>query len=149
MARTNIFGVFAIILIMQLFFSIGITLYIHALPSPSLVYVEQFQLVSQRIDAEEVGSRLEDNINSQRRAPLTDVGALVFYSGNLIIDLILNFFFAIPEMIGLLIFGLQYLLQFPSYLIGQIQLFAASAMIIIYVLSVLELLTGLRTGRIT
>jgi hypothetical protein len=61
--------------------------------------------------------------------------------------MILNFAFAIPEMLGLLVNGLESLLGIDANMFVYVQIFASVLMSILYVVGIIELLTNIRSGR--
>ena len=63
------------------------------------------------------------------------------------LDLLLNFAFAIPEMIGMLINGIQRLLNIDGYLFAAVELFFSVLMVALYFIGIVQLLGGMRSGR--
>jgi hypothetical protein len=106
---------FKAIIVVQLFFGFGMTLLAYAMPVDSLDYVTAFTDVSSSINLNDTASMVQENLQRQTNIPVVEIGALVFYSGNILIDLLLNFLFAIPEMIGLLIHGVMFLINVDGY----------------------------------
>lgn len=139
---------FKITLIMMLFYSISITIITYAIPASSLDYVTSFSDLAGDIDLDDVSSEVQDSVESQTQLPIVELGALVFYSGNILIDLILNFAFAIPEMIALIMTGLMMLISIDTQIVASIQLFFSVTVIVIYFISIIQLLTGIRSGRV-
>jgi len=131
-------------LLVMLFFSVAMTLLAHALPDDSLKYISDYSGGSRNLDT--MYNDVEDSLNVQTNIPIIEVGALIFYSGNFIVDLILNFIFAIPEMLGLLIHGIMIILNVDSYLFMVVEAFASIAIFIFYVVSIIEMLANLRSG---
>ena len=72
----------------------------------------------------------------------------MFYSGNILIDLLLNFFFAIPEMLTMLINGVMMLFGIHVEAMGIIQIFLSVITVVLYVISVIQLAVGVRSGRL-
>lgn len=148
MAGTNIFGLFITIMIVQLFFSVGITTITYAIPNDSLPYVTSFSDITGQINVETVGAQVSEGLQKQTNIPVLDLGALIFYSGNILIDLILNFAFAIPEMIGLIIFSMTRLVNLPVEIVYYAQVFFSVVILASYFLGVIQLLTSIRSGRV-
>jgi len=144
----EVMSLFKVMIMCQLFFSVGISMFTYSMPADSLNHVTSFSDLSDRIDVDNVSVAVQDNLERQTNIPIIDIGALVFYSGNILLDLLLNFAFAIPEMIGLLISGLSRLFSFDAIIISFIQLFASVALLVWYFISLIQLLTGIRSGRI-
>ena len=139
---------FKTMILVQLFFSFSITMITHAIPTSELVYVTSFSSLKNDIDAGDVSQEIQDSLDRQTNIPLIDVGAMVFYSGNIIIDLMLNFFFAVPEMIFLLIDGIARLISINVLFQNELQAFASAVIVILYFLGLIQLITGLRAGRV-
>ena len=139
---------FKAVLLIMLFFSFIITGFAHVLPEDSLNYVTMFSDVGTGVKLNETTATIQSSVEQQSNLPVIELGALVFYSGNIIMDLLLNFTFAIPEMISLVINGVMSLFSINSYLLYLVQVFTSAIMIIIYFISILQLVTGIRSGRI-
>lgn len=144
----EIMSLFKVMIMCQLFFSVGVSMFIYSMPDDAVNHIDSFSDLSDSIDLENVSSEVQSNIERQTNIPIIDVGALVFYSGNILLDLLLNFVFAIPEMIGLIISGITRLFSFDAILIAYIQLFSSVALIVWYFISLIQLITGIRSGRI-
>lgn len=136
-----------VMLIAQLFFSFGITTVAYALPDDALTHVAMFQSGS-AISVQSVGTQVEDSLGSQLDIPVIELGALVFYSGNILLDLLLNFVFALPEMIGMFMNGLFLLFGFDSYIWAQMQIFFSVLILVMYFIGLIQLVTGIRSGRL-
>lgn len=149
MANVNIMNVFITVLLVQLFFSVSINLYTYSLAgTDSLNYISSFSDVAGQVNITTVSQEVSGSLEKQSNVPIVELGALIFYSGNILMDLILNFAFAIPEMIGLVIYGIANLIALPVQMIYIIESFAAGTILILYFVSIIQLVTGLRSGRI-
>lgn len=139
---------FKITLIMMLFYSIAITMLTYAMPDNSLDYVTSFSDLAGSIELENVSTQVQNSVETQTNLPIVELGALVFYSGNILIDLLLNFAFAIPEMIALVLTGIMMLINVDTQIVASLQLFFSVTIIVIYFISIIQLLTGIRSGRV-
>lgn len=139
---------FKIVILIMLFYSFSITALSYAIPDDSKKYVDSFSDLANTIDLEEVSSEVQDSITQQTNIPVIELGALVFYSGNILIDLLLNFAFAIPQMIGLIINGVMLLFSIDSYIFALAELFAGVVITVYYFIGIMQLLTGIRSGRV-
>lgn len=139
---------FKTIIYIMLFYSFSISLFTYSLPAEDLNYVSSFSDLGASIDLESVSSEVQGSVESQTDLPVLDVGALVFYSGNFLIDLLLNFAYAIPQMIALLITGLMMLLSLDTYIVNYLQFFLMVTISVMYMLGIIQLLTGIRSGRL-
>lgn len=144
----NIMNTFIAMIIMQMFFAGSITLYTHSLPEDTLIYVTSFSDISDEISLESTATEVQDSLDSQTNMPLIDVGALVFYSGNIIIDLLLNFAFAIPEMLTLVMQGMMSIfIGIDSFIMVTIQAIFSVIVMLIYFLGIINLVASIRSGR--
>lgn len=140
---------FKVIITIMLFYSVCITLLTYAMPDESLHYVTSFSDVAQDIDLNATSQKVQESLTQQTSIPVVELGAMVFYSGNIIIDLMLNFVFAIPQMLTLLIYGIFTLINVESTIYLVIQVFASVAILVWYIISLIQLLTAVRSGRLT
>jgi len=91
----NTLDYFKLIIIVQIFFGVSVTLLAYSMPSSS--YTDMIEAEHQ-VDLTETGNIITSAAERQTNIPILDVGSLIFFSGNIIIDLVLNSVFAIPEM---------------------------------------------------
>lgn len=129
---------------MQIFFSLGITLLAYAMPTDTLNYLSFAE--NDNYNMENIGTEIEASLEQQTNIPVIELGALVFYSGNIVLDLLLNFLFAIPEMITMLINGVLFIINIDSFIISIIQVFAGVIVSVIQLLSILQLVLDYRSG---
>lgn len=137
---------FKAVIVVQLFFAICITMYVHALPAEAKSYPDFY---TPDINIEQISETIEASLETQTNIPAIDLGALVFYSGNILIDLLLNFVFAIPQMLTFIINAfMMFFVGADSVIMFYIQLFFSAGMVIFYIISLIQLLTNVRTGRL-
>lgn len=147
-------NMFKIVILIMLLYSFGITIISYtigeadtATGNDALNYISSFNDVSSEMDLESVSTDIQDSVQKQTNIPVIEIGALVFYSGNILIDLILNFAYAIPQMIGLLVHGIQILLNVDNYIFAVVELFAAVVVTVLYFIGIIQLLLSVRSGR--
>lgn len=143
--------VFKWIILVQVFYSVSITTITYATPVDALDYVTGFSDLGDQIDINRVSSDIQESVNRQTSLPVVELGALVFYSGNIVLDLMMNFFFAIPEMFILLINGIASLFSIDVVLMGMIQIFLTVVIMVMWLISIIEMFMSFRsgTGRVT
>lgn len=139
---------FKVTLLMMLFYSFAINILIYSMPDEALPYVKGFSDLAGEISLEGVSEDVQDSVQEQTNIPVLELGALVFYSGNILIDLILNFAFAIPEMAALVLTGVLMLLNIDTQIANIMQLFFSVTIMVMYFIGIIQLLTGIRSGRI-
>lgn len=143
----GIISLFMTVMIAQLFFSLFLNIFTYSLPDSARNYVNPFSEPADTINLEDTGSQLESSLQRQSNMPLIDVGALAFYSGNIIIDLILNFIWALPQMFAILLSGFFLIFSVDTYYAHLIQLFSTVVLLVYYVISLIMFLGSIRTGR--
>lgn len=142
----NALSIFMIMLIIQLFYASGVTIIAYSLPAELQDYAQPSTSVASNIDIEQVSGDLEDSLQSQLNIPLIDLGALVFYSGNIIVDLLLNFLTALPQLITLVIDTIFQIMNVDGQYTIFVQTFLTGIVAIYYFLSLIVLVTNIR-GR--
>lgn len=145
MAEKNAFEYFKYIIIIQLFFSFIITATTYALPADTLEYVTLIE-PEHDIDLETVARDIQSSSERQVNIPVVDLGALVFHSGNIVVDMILNTIFAIPEMITLLINGFLFFFGLNSFLAVNLKLLLWAIIAAVYMIAILAFIVNLRSG---
>lgn len=131
----------------MIFYGTSMTILSYTLPSGMINYIEPFQS-SNSPDISSVASDVQASLDNQLNIPVIDLGAMLFYSGNIIIDLFLNFAFAVPSMLTMLFNGLLFFIHLPNNVAETVQFCAFTTFSIVYVLSVVSLLVGIRSGRV-
>lgn len=146
------FSFFKTMLIVQIFFAICITIIVYGLQGlddNAVRQIGEYSAAGDRVDINELAEDIETGLSRELNMPLIDVGALVFYSGNIIIDLLLNFAFAIPIMLGLLVSSFHGI--FPAidpFFVGRIQLISSIIFGVLYVFGFIQMVIGIRSGRV-
>ena len=135
-----------IVLTVQLFWSFGITILVSTIPSAQLPYISLFTDAANSDTLSTLGTEIQGNLQSQLDLPIVDFGSLVFYSGNLVIDLALNFFFAIPELFTLLMSGVFIFAPIDITLQFWVKTFAFTLIAALYFLGLINFLTTMRSG---
>jgi hypothetical protein len=138
------FEFFKYVVIAQFFWSFFITMMVSTLPVNYVTTQELFGGVNR--DLNEMSLDIEGGLSQQKDTPIADFGALVFYSGVFIVDLMANFFFAFPQMVGLFVAGIFFLV--PVYGVLQVQVIALVQVLTgaIYMLSFISLLLNMRSS---
>jgi len=146
---SNIMDFFKVMIMVQLFYAAGITLLVYGLDefgNAPLTRTTAFSGITDTINLGNVRDEVQDSLSSQLDMPVVELAALVFYSGNLLVDLLLNFFTAIPQMITILINGILMLFNLNNEIIGVVQLFCTVVISMFYIIGLIEALISLR-GR--
>lgn len=136
------FKYFETLIIMQLFYAFAVTVIVYSMPADTVNYISVFQT---NVDLEGTSVKIQENLQRQMDIPVVDLGALVFYSGNIFVDLLLNFMTAIPQMFSLLLTGLFTFLNIDAYIATQLKLFTTTLLTITYVLMLLKFIMQIRS----
>jgi hypothetical protein len=136
-----------LMLIVQVFFGFSITILVYVLtPFGVVTEMAAFNSYADRLPMQNITAKLEGSVQSQTNVPVVELGALVFYSGNIVIDLLLNFIFAVPEMITLVIAGIGLLVNVDPYMISVFKGFVGVLFTVLYFVAILQMITNIRSG---
>lgn len=135
-----------VVIIAQLFFGTGITLLTHYMPPDTLDSVQIVSNTSYDMGFSNISSQLENSVTGQLNVPVVDFGALVFYSGNIIVDLLLNSIYAVPEMIGIFINIITIIFNIDSFAVVVVQGFASVVITALYLVGIIQLIARVRSG---
>lgn len=136
---------FKAVLLTQIFYSLAVTLLLYSLPADMLPPIQSFSDLSNNIDVNNITAEVQGTLTHQTQVSVVDIGSLVLFSGNILLDLLVNFAFALPQMITLLINGIVMLIGIDAYITLQIQVFATALIMIMYFITLLTLLTNIRS----
>lgn len=147
-AKSALMAFFTAMVLVQLFYSFSVTTISYALGVDSDTYpiLSKLDLDSSSNDLGEISGQIQNSLEVQTDIPLVELGSLVFYSGNIIIDLLLNFVFAVPEMITTLFAILHTFVDVDAYIWAQVQLVLFVLVTVAYLISIISLLTSMRSG---
>lgn len=145
----RVIDLFKIIIVIQLFFAVGVEILTWSFNEESLplTYIEELSDIKDVYNIDTVSDQIESSVSLQQNIPIVDVGALVFHSGNILLNLIANFMFALPTMIGLIIATLTRILSLNPIMVAYVQAFFVGLVSVAYIIGVIQLLTGIRSGR--
>ena len=144
----DIIGNFKVMIIVVLFYSFSITTISHVFVENGIAAPLQYIAQINSTAGDDLTNQLDDSLTTQQNIPLLDIGALIFYSGNFLIDLLVNFIYAIPQMFGFLIWGISVLINIDPYFTVAMETFAVATMTALYIVGLIQLLTDIRSGRI-
>jgi hypothetical protein len=143
----DIMKYFMVMIAVQLFFAASVTTLAYTLPSEMVHKVEILQSSNTNLNLDNLTTTLQSSVERQRSVPIIDMGALIFYSGNIVLDLIVNFVGAGPAMITMafklisLLFG-----GMDIYITSIIQGVITILMFAWYIISLLTMITNMRAG---
>jgi hypothetical protein len=137
---------FKLMMTVQVFWSLVFTLLVYTLPGASQGQLALVTMTSGTTNLATINTQFETAVTSQTNIPIVELGALLFYSGNIIIDLLLNFAFAIPQMFTMALNIL--FLVFPIWVETKLIVvsFFMALISIGYAIGILQFVTNLRSG---
>jgi hypothetical protein len=137
---------FKIMMTAQVFWSLCFTLLLYTLPGADQGQLALITMHNGTTELSTISDEFESAVTNQTNIPIVELGALLFYSGNIIIDLLLNFAFAIPEMFTMLLNLLFLILPMPGNLQLVVNSFFLALISIGYAIGILQFVTNLRSG---
>ena len=139
-------GYIKVVLLMMLFYSSAITIYIHVVPSALANQLSDYGQIVGWETPEALATELQGTITKQTKIPIVDIGTLALYSGNIFIDFLLNFVTAIPQMISFM-FNILFNLVHVPYQVGNVvQIMLTVATMLGFVLYLVDALLSFRAG---
>jgi len=151
---SNTYDYFKYVIIIQLVFGIGATMISHSLPEQTMVDLSS-QITPEEVDSmEDLSTNFTEKIEAIRNPPINlpfvDTAFILFYSGNLVIDSLINSIFAIPSMFTVLISGFTIFIPIYAPYKAILQLFVYSVIAILYLIGIIAVLLNLRSqGGVT
>jgi len=130
----------------QVFWSFVFTLLLYTVPSADQGQLALITMHNGTTELATIGDQFEGAVTNQTNIPIVELGALLFYSGNIIIDLLLNFAFAIPEMFTMLLNLFFLIVPLAGNMQQTVSLFFLALIGIGYAIGILQFVTNLRSG---
>ncbi len=127
-------------------YSIMITLLIHALPAEDRDFVLELQASPAFIELGDMSNEFQTGIQQQKSFGVVEFGALALFSGNILIDLILNFFTALPSMATIIMNGVLMFMNLSDPIRNAVMFFTYAIVGIIYLISIILLLINIRSA---
>lgn len=129
----------------QLFYALAITLLVYSMPATDRNFVAQFESSPANVDLETTANEFQNSFQSQANFGIVDVAAFALFSGNSIVDLMLNFFTAIPSMVTLLLKAIFMFVAIDATAQKTIMLYVYAIIAILYVIALLNFLINVRS----
>lgn len=138
---------FKIVLTVQLFYAVGITMLLYAISlGPASLTLHNGLGAFQNLpntDISQIQSKVTGSFTNQTSLPLADLGSLVYFSGFVLMDLLANFVLAVPSMVQLLLTALFWFVPVDATFQALIVTFLTILVGIIYFLGLLALFTNI------
>ena len=139
---------FKIMMLVMVFWSFVFTIITYTIPVSDRPQLALITFQNGTTDLAAINQEFESAVTSQTEIPLVELGALLFYSGNIIIDLMLNFAFAIPEMFTILLNIMFLVLPISTQIKVGVFTFVSALIAIAYAIGILQFVTNLRGGQL-
>lgn len=144
----NITNLLRLLVIIMVVYSGGMTIFVHTLPTATLDQLRPFQGPTDSLPDETINEITDSTFLQLSDIPLINVGALVFYTGNIFIDFLVNFVTALPQIFVLLlnVFSLVGI-NIDVTILLAVQAIATIILSVSFVLGLIELWIDIRSGR--
>jgi len=142
---TQFTQIFTYLLITQMFWAFCVTVFVPLIPDVQQAQVIQFTDSQGVISFTTLSSTVQGAVNSQSTIPFLDLGTLIFYSTSILLNLVLNFITAIPQMILLLLVTLFQFLPFASSIQITVKEIFLVMVTVLYYLLLIFYITAQRT----
>lgn len=130
----------------QLFYTLSITFLVYAMPADMVNQVVIAQdSVSGLQTIQSTSDLVSSSVSSTKNLPLVELGSLIFYSGNILLDLVLNFITAIPQMLTFLLDLVSKLFSFDTFYMTQLKTAFGAIVTIFYLIGLFQTLTSMRS----
>jgi hypothetical protein len=143
----NASSIFYTLMLMQIFFSLGVTMIVAVLPAAQANQIVIFTNSNNLINVATLSTSMVGGVGSQQTIPLIEFGALIFYSTNIFINLVVNFFFAVPQMIIAFVSVLFFFIPISYTLQLIIKTTGIAVVTIVYYYLLLIYIMGLRAPQ--
>lgn len=130
----------------QVFWSLVFTMLLYTVPGADQGQLALITMTNGTTNLATISSSFESAVTNQTNIPIVELGALLFYSGNIIIDLLLNFAFAIPQMFSILLNLFFLIVPIAGNIQTTVTLFFSALIAIAYAIGILQFVTNLRSG---
>lgn len=137
---------FKVMMTAQVFWSLVFTLLVYTMPGADQGQLALITMTNGTTNLATISTQFESAVTNQTNIPIVELGALLFYSGNIIIDLLLNFAFAIPQMFSMLLNIFFLILPMPQNIQLTVSLFFVALIAIAYAIGILQFVTNMRSG---
>ena len=130
----------------QLFWAFAMTLIVYSIPPDQLDNMALFSNTDNNYTMSEIGDEVQGSANDQFNVPFLDFATLIYYSSNLFFTLVVNFAFAVPQMVILLFSGIFLFIPVDAVIQTQIKIFVGAIITAVYFLGIIGMMLNLRSG---
>jgi hypothetical protein len=137
--------IFTYLLITQMFWAFCVTIFVPLIPDVQAQQVVMFTDSQGVVNFTTLSSTVQGAVNDQSTIPFLDLGTLIFYSTSILLNLVLNFITAIPQMILLLLVTLFQFLPFAGSIQATVKSIFIVMVTVFYYLLLIFYITAQRT----
>lgn len=134
-----------VLLVVNLFWAMAVTILSYAFINPANSGVLG-GIVTSSISAEEMSQKLQGTLTAQTSIPVIDLGALIFYSGVILVDFVANFITAVPSMVTGLVVIFQYIFGIDAVVAYWMKMFLYVFVMVYWVMYLLQMVISMRSG---
>lgn len=146
---SNTWDFFKMVIIIQLFFGLGVTMISHSLPDRTYITISQ-EITPENVESiENISSNFTKDIENIRNPPIDlpiiDTAFVLFYTGNIVIDAFINSLFAIPSIVTILVKGFGIFVPIDPFFINMISIFVYAFVAILYIIGIIGVIINIRS----
>jgi len=142
----NTLQLFTTLLIVQIFWSLSVSLIVPVMPNATSNQLVMFNNSNNVLEIDTLQSSIDQGISDQTSIPLLETGALIFYSSATILNIMVNFFTAIPQMATLLVDVVFKFITTDAGLVRLVKEWVFAVIAILYAIALFAFITGSRTN---
>lgn len=135
---------FVAFIFVQIFWAFSVTLLVPFIPDAEMSQVVFFEDEAGLIKYSTLANSLETGISDQTNIPVLDFGALIFYSSNLLLSLMINFATAVPQMLLILLSAFSNVFPLNYTIMFYMKTYFTLIITILYYLSLFLFITNIR-----
>ena len=146
MASTGL-QIFTSLLLVQMFYALAVTLLVPLIPGVASAQLVTYTDGTGVVNMVTLAQSLQSGVTNQQSVPLLNLGTLIFYSANIIVNLMVNFFTAIPQMLTIFVDGLFHIFPIAATLQNGIKVTFITIVSIIYFIVIFSFIMSAVSGR--
>lgn len=133
----------------SLMFSIFVTSYAAILSSQiNSTDISIYTVPANETDINSISRQIDEGLGNQTGVNFLDLAGLTLYSGNFFASFFLNFIFAVPKMIGIVLTAIAMFTNFDPTVERNLIALVTLIVSTVYILSIINFLLGVRSGNL-
>jgi hypothetical protein len=138
-------GYFVAIVMISLLYGFGSTILTYALNPYGVNSNILNSFSSPSANITNITNNVQSNLQSQMKIPIVGDLSLIFYSGNIMVDMIMNTFLALPEIITIIVNVLINFVVVDAYLGMELKIIILANVTVVYVINIIAFLLQIRS----